>query len=461
MKLIGPWKALCTTIALTALATSTDRSHAQSTPGPYTLTDLGTLGGGSTQAYALNDAGQVVGYSTGSVGTRAFLWQAGTMTNLGTLPDGWASYAVSVNALGDVVGVANLKNGLGRAVLWRNGTIVNLTPELPVYEDVSNAVAINDLGQILLAINDTPFLLDNGTRTAIGTLGGPGAFAADLNNAGQVVGSSTQHAFLWENGTMTDLGLLPGDQDSGASAINNLGVIVGSSGWTDPDTYEQHYRPFIYANGSMSAIPAPSSEAFAGDINDAGVVVGTMRAGGAVTPWHAWVYVNGVVTNLNSLVATGSGLHLREAHAINNEGQIAGVAMDAQGRYHGFLLTPGDGAPPPPPVPSIRINDVERSEGRNGTTSFAFTVQLSVATTASVRVNFATANGTASAGSDYTTAAGTLVFGPGETSRTVSVTVNGDRLREPDESFFVNLSGADGGTVFDGQGTGTIRNDDR
>jgi probable HAF family extracellular repeat protein len=270
-----------------------------------------------------------------------------------------------------------------------------------------------------------------------------------------------QHAFLWENDTMTDLGLLPGDQDSGASAINNLGVIVGSSGWTDPETYEQHYRPFIYSNGEMSAIPAPSSEAFAGDINDAGVVVGTMRAGGAVSPWHAWIYADGVVTNLNSLVAPGSGLHLRQAHSINNAGQIAGVAMDAQGRYHGFLLTPGEGAPPPPAAPSIRINDVERSEGRNGTTSFAFTVQLSVSTTATVRVNFGTADGTALAGSDYTAAAGTLVFNPGETSKTVNVEVRGDRLREPDESFFVTLSAADGGTVFDGNGTGTIRNDDR
>jgi probable HAF family extracellular repeat protein len=461
MKLIRPWKALCTTIALTALATSTDRPYAQSTPAPYTLTDLGTLGGGSTQANDLNDAAQVVGYSSATSGTHAFRWQDGLMTDLGTLPDGWGSYAVSVNGLGDAVGTANLKNGLGRAVLWRNGTIVNLTPELPVYEDVSHAVAINDSGQIVLSINDTPFVLDTGTRTAIGTLGGPGAFAADLNNAGQVVGTSTQRAFLWDNGTMTDLGLLPGDQDSGASAINDLGVIVGSSGWTDPDTYEQHYRPFIYANGTMSAIPAPSSEAFAGDINDAGVVVGTMRAGGAVTPWHAWIYVNGVVTNLNSLVAPGSGLHLRQAHAINNQGQIAGVAMDAQGRYHGFLLTPAEGAPPAPAAPSIGINDVERSEGRNGTTTFAFTVQLSVSTTATVRVNFATADGAALAGSDYTAAAGALVFNPGETTKTVNVEVRGDRLREPDESFFVNLSSADGGTVFDGQGTGTIRNDDR
>ena len=69
------------------------------------------------------------------------------------------------------------------------------------------------------------------------------------------------HAVLWENGTAFDLGVLPGDEDSGAAAINELGVIVGSSGRTDPETYEQTYRPFIYQNGVMTPIQMPSSEA--------------------------------------------------------------------------------------------------------------------------------------------------------------------------------------------------------
>ena len=86
------------------------------------------------------------------------------------------------------------------------------------------------------------------------------------------------HAFLWQNGVMTDLGVLPGDEDSGAAAINNLGQIVGSSGRTDPDTYETTSRSFLYENGVMTALPVPSSESYAGDINDSGVVVGTMRA---------------------------------------------------------------------------------------------------------------------------------------------------------------------------------------
>jgi len=260
---------------------------------------------------------------------------------------------------------------------------------------------------------------------------------------------------------MTDLGLLPGDEDSGASAINSLGVIVGSSGRTDPDTYQQFYKPFIYENGQMRSIPVPGTESFGGDINDAGDVVGTMRAGGAVTPWHAWIYKNGVVTNLNSVKPSGTGLHLAYAMAINNAGQISGVAMDAQGRYHAYLLTPGGVAPPPVP-PKLSINDVSVLEGNNNnTTAATFTVSLSEATTGTVLVNFMTANGSAIAGDDYTFVSGTLQFNPGETTKTVTVAVKGDKKRESDETFRVNLSGADGATIFDAQGSGIIRNDDR
>jgi ribosomal protein L35AE/L33A len=112
--------------------------------------------------------------------------------------------------------------------------------------------------------------------------------------------------------------------------------------------------------------------------------------------------------------------------------------------------------------PTISINDVSLAEGNSGTTSFIFTVSLSNPTTQTVNVNYATANGTATtASSDYQGISTTLLsFSPLQTSKTVTVLVNGDTTFEPDETFFVNLSGAVAATISDNQGQGTIQNDD-
>jgi probable HAF family extracellular repeat protein len=451
-------------VTLTLLVTSLialERPLAQSSPGPYTLTDLGTLGGGSTYPEDMNEGGQITGYSTlSSNQTRAFRWSDGQMTNLGTM-GGTFSLGKAINNLGHVVGYSSVvAGGPGMAALWRDGAVTNLTPDLPSGQG-AQGVAINDSGQVLGMIGyGEAFLWQNGSRMTLPGIDGGGAFPTDLNNAGQAVGSSQSHPVRWENGVVRDLGIFPGDEEAGASAINNNGVVVGSSGRTDLETYEQFYKPVIWANGQITAIPAPSSEAYAAAINDNGDVVGTMRAGGAVTPWHAYIYKDGVVTNLNSVKPTGTGLHLAFAQAINNSGQISGVAMDAQGRYHGFLLTPGGVAPPPVP-PSLSINDVSVLEGASGTTNATFTVSMSQATTGVVLVNFVTTNGSAIAGNDYIFASGTLTFSPGETVKTITVKVNGDRKREADETFKINLSGADGATLADSQGAGVIRNDDR
>jgi len=75
-------------------------------------------------------------------------------------------------------------------------------------------------------------------------------------------------------------------------------------------------------------------------------------------------------------------------------------------------------------------------------------------------VEYATVDGTAMAGSDYTAAAGQLTFAPGQTERTVTVAVGGDATIEPDETFTVELGNPNGATIADFQGLGTIRNDD-
>jgi Calx-beta domain len=111
----------------------------------------------------------------------------------------------------------------------------------------------------------------------------------------------------------------------------------------------------------------------------------------------------------------------------------------------------------PPPSPSISIEDVVVSEGNSGIRTATFMVKLSAATAQTVTVAYATGNGTATGGSDYISASGTLTFAPGTTTRPISVTINGDTLDEANETFFVNLSSPTNATLSDGQGAGASR----
>jgi len=108
------------------------------------------------------------------------------------------------------------------------------------------------------------------------------------------------------------------------------------------------------------------------------------------------------------------------------------------------------------PPPTLSINDVSVTEPNTGTVNAVFTVTLSSASSQTVTVAYATADGTATAGTDYVATAGNLSFSPGTTTQTLTVQVMGDTLPEPNETFFVNLSGPTGATLAKGQGTGTI-----
>jgi hypothetical protein len=111
--------------------------------------------------------------------------------------------------------------------------------------------------------------------------------------------------------------------------------------------------------------------------------------------------------------------------------------------------------------PALSVNNVAIDEGANGTRTPDFTISLSAPSSKIITVDYATADDTATTDdSDYLASSGTLIFNPGETAKTVNITVNGDTTYENNESFFVNLSNSTNATLAGDQGTGTLTNDD-
>ena len=111
-------------------------------------------------------------------------------------------------------------------------------------------------------------------------------------------------------------------------------------------------------------------------------------------------------------------------------------------------------------TPSLAIGDVTVTEGDAGTTNANFTVTLSAPSGRTVSAGYATADGTATAPADFVAATGTVSFAAGETTRTITVAVNGDLTDEIDETFSVNLTGPVNATITDAEGIGTITDDD-
>ncbi len=117
----------------------------------------------------------------------------------------------------------------------------------------------------------------------------------------------------------------------------------------------------------------------------------------------------------------------------------------------GFATIRDDDTPP-----TIGIGDSSIVEGNSGTKLMVFTVSLSADYGQPVTVHYQTANGSAAAGSDYTAASGTVTIPAGQTSKTFTIAVKGDRLPEPTETFAIKLSAATNATIVDSQGIGAI-----
>ncbi len=163
------------------------------------------------------------------------------------------------------------------------------------------------------------------------------------------------------------------------------------------------------------------------------------------------------VGNRTTLAATINGLNIANGATFclrwndaDGTGADDGLAIDD------FSLSVGGVG-----LPLVSVSDVSAFEGDSGTSVMNFGFGLSSpAGIGGVTIQYATADGTATAGSDYVAAAGTATIPAGATATTVAITINGDTVAEPNETFFVNITGVTGAVVSDGQGLGTIQNDD-
>lgn len=228
-----------------------------------TWQQMGSLLGGEpppSTPNAINERGQVVGMSPAAGETvtpdeHAFLWEDGTMRDLGLLglrpcrssPDkrcGTAT-ATGINENGQIAGWSTAADGFMHAVLWANGTIKDLwtEPDSSTGNRWRRWAFINDAGQIAGSGNGEGFFWSGGSVRSLGSLGGGGTVVADLNEAGAVAGTSMtangeQHGFVWtaERG-MIDLGTGPaGFGCAWVVGISFGGDIVGYAAPTDPYT---------------------------------------------------------------------------------------------------------------------------------------------------------------------------------------------------------------------------------
>lgn len=321
------------------------------------MTDISQpgLGGPNSGAGGVNKFGQIIGsaetaandpnnenfcgYGTGKQ-CLTFLWDFGVMTPLPTLGGTNSNYG-GINNLGEVAGIAETNqrtgcasgvaaNGTGpqvlnfEAVVWgpAPSQIRELSP-LPG-DTVGMANGINDAGQavgasgtcantvipgfaaaphaVLWESDGTPHKLPSlGGSDPDTTVLGAGNVGFVINNSGIVAGQATLsdnktfHPVLWEDGIVSDLGVLKGDLVGAALGLNNRGEVVGAS---------------VSAPGPATGNP------------------------------RAYVWRNGVMTDLNTLVPADSPLYLLTASAINDSGEIVGFGVTDDGELHGFLATP-------------------------------------------------------------------------------------------------------------------------
>lgn len=285
----------------------------------------------------ISNANQVV--ANDAVTGQGYLLANGMIVATPVMPGFASSTADGVNAAGHVVGTQYTALGLGEAYLW-DGTAVTMLGTLPGATG-SSAAAVNDVDQVTGASGSTGFLYGGGVMTAIPPLPGQGiSWGTGINASGHVVGASLSGGIYgdpdaWVYAAGRTYALSSRFVASWGMAINDLDQTAGQV-----DSYAATWDSAGRLR-FLNSLPGFST-GLARGINIHGVVVGTLAANNsAAYPLVAFVYAQGKVKNMNSLIVGGaaSGWILNEAHGVNDAGVIVGRGS-LNGEAHAFVAWP-------------------------------------------------------------------------------------------------------------------------
>ncbi len=281
--------------------------------------------------------------------------------------------------------------------------------------------------------------------------GGSGGLGGLVARAGYSSGDGVDYFDLPQSGDQAQMLALPGASNIGAPgtylfSVRN-GAALATISTSDISIAEGNGAPMRYAVIPV-LLAAPSSGV---------ITLAYATEDGTAIAGQDYIGQRGVIT-------FASGMTQQNVYV-----QIVGDTVAEPDET--FLLTLSDPSGAPIAVPhsvvtivnddGLTVADVRQAEGSGGgTTAFVFTVRLLTAAAGPVTVEYATEDGTALAGQDYTAIAGTLTFAAGETQKTVQVNVNADSAVESDKGFTLHLARAAGAQIARADATGTILNDD-
>jgi len=288
-------------------------------------------GSAGTMVFDLNRRGDVVGMRTVAGETHAFLWRAGTFTDLHDTIDPAVSYtqAAGINDFSRIVGDK-----------WTGedfeGFLLRGTQVSPIAGSIDFPFDINNRGQIIGDSGSSSYLVDGANVTRLEGLPGEAdsMHSVALNNRGVITGytqtSNGVRAVLWQDGTVMDLGTVSGAQTTFADDLNDRNQVVGFA------TISGSSHAMRWRDGTMALLPHLAGEAASGaqSINNWGVIVGSTTLSQPIFHSTATLWWGSRVVELDSLVRADDPLkpfvHLLYGNQINDRGDIVVTGVDSR-----------------------------------------------------------------------------------------------------------------------------------